>query len=255
MLYSTQVIKMSEKYTIKEVSELFHVPKSTLRYWESEGIIGSNRNDHNEYREYTTEDLIIIADILFYRNLNIPVKDLKNIYQKSIHENMNILYASYDRIEKQIQELKKVQTKIKKRVSAGMIYENLIHDTPTYDKPYFSSIVHIHMGKKTQNVLDYIQDQSILAFVMNPDDTIIQVYGTITDHQDDQQDILWTKQEQAQYLPCYLKLSESIVDQVTLQRSLQQVYDIKKKPGKIIANYLITDKNDDYFQAWIELLD
>ena len=98
---------MSEKYTIKEVSELFHVPKSTLRYWESEGIIGSNRNDHNEYREYTTEDLIIIADILFYRNLNIPVKDLKNIYQKSIHENMNILYASYDRIEKQIQELKK----------------------------------------------------------------------------------------------------------------------------------------------------
>ena len=183
------------------------------------------------------------------------IADLKNIYQKSIHENMNILYASYDRIEKQIQELKKVQTKIKKRVSAGMIYENLIHDTPTYDKPYFSSIVHIHMGKKTQNVLDYIQDQSILAFVMNPDDTIIQVYGTITDHQDDQQDILWTKQEQAQYLPCYLKLSESIVDQVTLQRSLQQVYDIKKKPGKIIANYLITDKNDDYFQAWIELLD
>ena len=246
---------MSEKYTIKEVSELFHVPKSTLRYWESEGLIGSNRNDHNEYREYTTEDLIVIADILFYRSLNIPVKDLKNIYQKNIHENMNILYASYDRIEKQIQALKMVQEKIKKRVSAGMIYENLIHDTPTYDRPYFSSIVHIHMGKKTQNVLDYIQDQSILAFVMNPDDTMIHVYGTITNHQNKQQDVLWTRTDHTQYLPCYLKLSEGIIDQQTLQTYLHSVYDMKKKPGKIIANYLITDKNDDYFQAWIELLD
>lgn len=136
-----------------------------------------------------------------------------------------------------------------------MIYENLIHDTPTYDNPYFSSIVHIHMGKKTQNVLDYIQDQSILAFVMNPDDTMVQVYGTITDHQNEQQDILWTKQDHVQYLPCYLKLSEGVIDQHILQTYLHQVYDMKKKPGKIIANYLITDKNDDYFQAWIELID
>ena len=31
------------------------------------------------------------------------IADLKNIYQKSIHENMNILYASYDRIEKHLE--------------------------------------------------------------------------------------------------------------------------------------------------------
>lgn len=243
---------MADKYSIKEVSELFHVPKSTLRYWEKEHIIGSNRNDENEYREYTTQDLIVIADMLFYRSLGISIKDLKDIYQKNIQDNMNLLYRSYDAIEQQIMDLKRVQEKIHKRLKAGMIYENLTHDTPTYTAPYFQNIIHLHIGTKTENVLEYIQDQSILAFVLSKDDTSVQVFGSITNIIKPHDEILWSKKADANFYPCYIKLKDGNIDYTQFQYHLDHVAKMYGIVENIIGNYLITDKSDDYYQVWIE---
>lgn len=243
---------MVKKYSLQEVSELFHIPKSTLRYWEKEHLIASIRNDHNEYREYTTDDLIVLADILFYRNLNIPIKDLQHIYQNSIQENMDLLYHSYDEINQKIKALQLVQTKIQKRLKAGIVYENLIHDTPTFPQPYFERIVHLHMGT-TENVVDYVNDQSILAAVFHPSDTKVDIFGTIADKQQTG-DILWEKGEDVTYFPCYVKLCEGVIDQEVLQNSLQKIEALGYQAGNIIVNYLISDKTEDYYQAWIELL-
>ena len=41
---------MKKMYTIGQVSELFDLPKSTIRYWDEQGLIRSSRQEENDYR-------------------------------------------------------------------------------------------------------------------------------------------------------------------------------------------------------------
>ena len=61
---------------ISTVSETFGIPASTLRYWESMGLITLGRRDNN-YREYSYSSLLNLSDICYLRNLGIPVKAKK----------------------------------------------------------------------------------------------------------------------------------------------------------------------------------
>ncbi|MGC3728257.1 MerR family transcriptional regulator, partial [Enterococcus faecalis] len=65
---------MEKNYTIKEVTELFNIPKSTIRYWDEQGLICTTRNVENGYRSFDLEDLFKIYDIDFYRKMGIPIK-------------------------------------------------------------------------------------------------------------------------------------------------------------------------------------
>ena len=39
---------MEKNYTIKDVSELLNIPKSTIRYWDEQGLISTTRNEEND---------------------------------------------------------------------------------------------------------------------------------------------------------------------------------------------------------------
>ena len=62
--------------TIGEISEILNITPSTLRFWEKENLFHVSKKS-NHYRTYTNTDLIDIADILYYRNLGVPVKDIR----------------------------------------------------------------------------------------------------------------------------------------------------------------------------------
>ena len=70
---------MEKNYTIKDVSELLNIPKSTIRYWDEQGLISTTRNEENGYRTFDLEDLFKIYDIDFYRKMGIPIKDMLNL--------------------------------------------------------------------------------------------------------------------------------------------------------------------------------
>lgn len=57
--------RMEKNYTIKDVSELLNIPKSTIRYWDEQGLISTTRNEENGYRTFDLEDLFKIYDIDF----------------------------------------------------------------------------------------------------------------------------------------------------------------------------------------------
>lgn len=75
---------------ISTVSETFGIPASTLRYWESMGLISLNRRENN-YREYTYSSLLDLSDICYLRNLGIPIKAIKE-YQTLSLADSNALY-------------------------------------------------------------------------------------------------------------------------------------------------------------------
>ncbi|WP_324825390.1 MerR family transcriptional regulator [Sinanaerobacter sp. ZZT-01] len=65
---------------IGKVSKLFGITPETLRYYESEGFLLPKKNPSNGYREYTFKDILLLTDLLFYRDIGIPIKDIREIF-------------------------------------------------------------------------------------------------------------------------------------------------------------------------------
>ena len=62
-------------YSIREVSEMFTLPFSTLRYWEKE-IKQLKPHTEHQTRFYSQDDLETIRRIIYLRSQNVPVSDI-----------------------------------------------------------------------------------------------------------------------------------------------------------------------------------
>lgn len=245
---------MSKRYTLDKISKLFHIPKSTLRYWESEGLISSIRDEDNNYREYSTKNLIEICDIKFYRSLNLPIKDLKKTWQTSITQNEELLNNSYIEIETKISNLYNTLAKIEKRLESIKLF-NYLKDNPySISNPEFNKIIYLHLSE-TENVIEYLEDQNILGFVTDFNKDKINHYGTVLNGNiDSKYKILWEDDNTPHtYITCLLKITDNIIDKEYLNNHLKYIKSINKKPGIILAKYLVSDLAEDYYQAWIEI--
>ncbi|MGX8834136.1 MerR family transcriptional regulator [Amedibacillus sp. YH-ame6] len=240
-------------YSLKEVSKMLDIPKSTLRYWEKEGLIRSKRNEQNEYREYTTEELVVIGDIAFYRSLQLPIKALKNLYLQSVPEKHQLLTQSYDAIEAQIQALYSIQEKISRRIESIKLYDSLTTES-MIDAPIpFSQIQHLHM-EKHDTVQAYLNDQNLLAIVFDEQHLHLNHYGLTQQQVCEDSNILWTKNKNATYIPCLIRVKDRMVMKEDIQPILDDLHTQQKCIGSIIGRYLITDTEIDFFQSWIEVL-
>ena len=68
---------MKQKWMIGELAKMFDVSTDTLRYYEAEGLLRSHRNEANGYRQYSYDDLFVLMDILLFRSLGLPVKEIQ----------------------------------------------------------------------------------------------------------------------------------------------------------------------------------
>lgn len=245
---------MSKTYTINKISKLFNIPKSTLRYWEDEGLISSIRNKDNDYREYNTNNLIEICCIKFYRSLNFPIKKLKKIWQMNITDSEELLKQYHKEIELIIEEKYKTLGKIERCLSNIELFKKLKEKPYSIDKPPFNKIIYLHPAE-TENILEYIDNQNILAFVADISSTAIHRFGTVSnDSLTNSQLLLWEKDSKAhEYITCLLRTKNDVIDRNYLDTHLKYIESISKRPGVILAKYLTSDSTDDYFQCWIEI--
>ncbi|WP_371380205.1 MerR family transcriptional regulator [Sporomusa aerivorans] len=104
---------MNEKWTIGEVAKLFDVSTDTLRYYEKSGILSAQKNSENGYRYYSYDEVVVLMDILFFRNMELSVKDIKKIItEMDIGDIKNVLYQNQRIVENRIQELTKLKNMI-----------------------------------------------------------------------------------------------------------------------------------------------
>lgn len=96
---------MTEK-NIKDISEIFGVSKSALRYWEKKGLISLDRNTDNDYRVYSRRSIFELQDMLIYRSFDMPLKYIRQINESSVDYCKNILSESHDNISEQISRLR-----------------------------------------------------------------------------------------------------------------------------------------------------
>ena len=64
-------------YTIKEIADLAGITTRTLRYYDEIGLLSPAEIGGNGYRYYDRESLLRLQGILFFRELDVPLKEIE----------------------------------------------------------------------------------------------------------------------------------------------------------------------------------
>ncbi|RYJ45675.1 MerR family transcriptional regulator [Flavobacterium beibuense] len=67
---------MEKKYTVKQLAEIAGVSVRTLHLYDSMGLLSPLVRSEANYRLYGTKELLRLQQILFYRELDIPLKEI-----------------------------------------------------------------------------------------------------------------------------------------------------------------------------------
>lgn len=105
--------RMAREYTLQQAADLLGISKDTLRYYEKEGLI-TPQKAANGYRYYTLENIRQLQDIVYYRDVDMSLSEIKAIFKESTPEFWeNILRFKMEEERNQIRRhqmyLKKLQ--------------------------------------------------------------------------------------------------------------------------------------------------
>lgn len=115
-------------HTITEVANNLDIKPHTLRYYEREGIIESERNESG-VRRYTDEQMQWLRFIMKLRETHMPVSTIKQYveyYKEGDHtalQRLRLLEDHLTDIHKQIEELRETEALLEHKVS---IYKEIV---------------------------------------------------------------------------------------------------------------------------------
>lgn len=91
---------------INEVAKKTNLTKKAIRYYEQEGIINPLIDENNNYRDYSDEDIKRLLEVNLFRQLDIPIKDIKIAFEKP--ENLNIILEKHKiKVEEQVKKMER----------------------------------------------------------------------------------------------------------------------------------------------------
>ncbi len=107
-------------YTVKQVSRMSGVSVRTLHFYDETGLLKPARQGANGYRFYEEPQLLTLQQILFYRELGVELKQIKEIlgradfekvaalqsHREVLQENLARTGSLFDTIDKTIDHLK-----------------------------------------------------------------------------------------------------------------------------------------------------
>lgn len=66
--------------TVGEISKALGMSSEVIRFYVREGLLKPHQNEENSYWEYSSDDVMLLSDILFYRSMNLSVSEIKEIF-------------------------------------------------------------------------------------------------------------------------------------------------------------------------------
>lgn len=121
-----------KEYTIKEISEMFQLPSSTLRYYEDMGILTNIARSSSGQRIYTDMHINRLKTICCFKNTGMTISQLKTFfsYESAEAENIDniliLLNEQKNLIEEQVSQLQRSYIHLLKKLHYyGDIKESL----------------------------------------------------------------------------------------------------------------------------------
>lgn len=246
---------MKEFFSIGEVSQLFQIPAATLRYWESESLLPIRRQE-NGYRQYSLDDLIILSDVVYLRDLHLSIKEIKTVFQGDLSSLTQLLQHSEKQLAEEILRLQKAKARTAQRLQNIALSQQLLEQPYQTSQPPFS--VMVSFSFEDQDKLGYYLEQpSAYGQLFQPPHW--QAYTNClllsSDSPLADQDPIWFLQDEQQYLTGLL-CSDANTGQTNLNHHLAQLAQQDKQVTTTVTQYLYSARQGnyyDYYQAWFAI--
>jgi len=103
-------------YTIKELADLAGTTPRALRYYDQLGLLKPASIAENGYRYYDRGNLLVLQQILFFRELDVPLKEIQYLLARPDFQLLSSLHTHRESLEKKIQRYKKLIHTIEKTI-------------------------------------------------------------------------------------------------------------------------------------------
>lgn len=150
---------------IKEVENIIGITKANIRYYEKEGLLEPVRNEENNYREYSAEDVECLKRIKTLRLLGISISEIKQLNDeqlllKDVMENrLNRLQEE----ERSLLEIKRIcETIIQNNLPLSAVNESLLNKDNENWKIILEKIMHEDTTKESLTKKQFNQNIIIM---------------------------------------------------------------------------------------------
>lgn len=103
-------------YTIKELADLAGVTTRTLRYYDQLGILIPAEYGSNGYRYYDHQNLLRLQQILFYRELDLPLQEIITILNHPDYQLLSALETHQEALGAKVKRYQELLVTIQKTI-------------------------------------------------------------------------------------------------------------------------------------------
>lgn len=248
---------MENYLSIGEVSRLLNIPEHTLRYWQDAGIF-SVRQEMNNYRKYTMADLLNIAEVAFYRNIGIPVKQMERFNRFGLEDYSQILDDVKLRVEKQMGELRAMHQLILLKEQHLQEISVLRQRDYSWEDIPFRSVVRFSYSDQDK-LTEYTRNPSLYVRCIDTRDLSREVRGIICEKPVPSDSVLW-EAERTQTSRFASFLIEEYPEEDYSNNIQEKLAPIRRKAetGILLANFLMSEIRDgrkvDYMKGYVEIV-
>lgn len=168
---------------MKEAEARTGLVRKNIRYYESEELLVPRRTEGNRYRDYSEEDIGRLLEIKLFRQLGIPIKDIRRYYEGSmelkemVHMRRVQIDGELDQLKRMGQmctrleerkELEPVETQellreIQEDEKNGFLFQNIRKDWALFQKEIHKQFIYIEPAGDIVNPGDYARETAVFA--------------------------------------------------------------------------------------------
>ena len=248
-------------YSIGEISKLFNIPKSKIRYWEEKEIFLPRRNNENDYRLFNLQSTIELLDVIFYRDLNVPIQKMKHFHSLSPEKIYSILEDTEQEVYFELSELQRKLEGIANRKEQLESLFALKNRGYLEEELQIEKVVTVDMGdpKDLQVQLEFLSNFTL--YKKNLKDEFFQMGISVSSqYEKNEKVVIWEKSsnQKKRYITCLL---EADSETLMINNLKEHEKELKSKGilvKSVIASYLATASDElehsvDYYKAWLEV--
>lgn len=105
------------RYTINQLAKLSGISTRTLRFYDEIGLLKPAFYGENQYRYYKEEQLLMLQQILFFRELEFPLNDIKEILSSNDFDKIDSLRQHKSKLQSNIEQTHTLIKTIDKTIS------------------------------------------------------------------------------------------------------------------------------------------
>ena len=142
-------------FTVKQLAKLAGITPRTLHHYDEIGLLKPSRVGDNGYRYYGEESVLQLQQILFYRELGIPLEDIKKIMGRRDFDVLGALRSHKDALKKQVTRLNRLIETVDNTIN------HLKGNTIMSEKSYFEGFSEEEQQKYAQEAEELYDPESV----------------------------------------------------------------------------------------------